>query len=98
VAIITFALDITGQNLGRVFDSRSDRVQAMHLLYFDAKRPSLKWKTQLKQLLGFLQLDIALPIFAIFVLTILLSLNSLLSGLPQTETQHMFSQIYPLMI
>jgi hypothetical protein len=46
-----------GQNLGRVFNFRSGRVRAVHLLCYRVKLPSLKLKTWPKQL----PLDIALP-------------------------------------
>ncbi len=49
-----------GQNQGRVFNSRSGRVCATQLPCFEAKLPNLELKTQPKQLLGFLPIDIAL--------------------------------------
>ncbi len=54
-------LQLTGRNLGRVFNFRSGRVHAMHLLCYGVKLPNLKLKTRPKQLLGYLPLDIALP-------------------------------------
>jgi hypothetical protein len=50
----------TGQNQGRVFNSRSGRVFATQLPCFEAKLPNLELKTRSKQLLGFLPIDIAL--------------------------------------
>jgi hypothetical protein len=52
---------LTGQTLGRVFNSRGVCVHAMHLLSSVAIRPNLELKTRPKQLLGSLPLDIALP-------------------------------------
>jgi hypothetical protein len=54
-------LQLTGQNLGRVFNSRSGCVCAMHLSCFETKLPNLMLKTRPKQLLGYLPLDIVLP-------------------------------------
>ncbi len=54
-------LQLTGQNLGRVFNFRNGRVHAVHLLCCGVKLPNLKLKTRPKQLLGSLPLDIALP-------------------------------------
>jgi hypothetical protein len=52
-------LQLAVQKLGA--NSRSSCVCAMQLRYFETKLPNLKLKTQLKQLLGSLPLDIALP-------------------------------------
>jgi hypothetical protein len=52
-------LDLTGQNLGRVFNFGSGRVHAVHFLSCGAKLPNLKLKTQPKQLSGYLPLGIA---------------------------------------
>jgi len=52
---------LKGQNLCRVFNSRSGCVCAMQLHCFEAKLPDLMLKAQPKQLLGSLCLDIALP-------------------------------------
>jgi hypothetical protein len=52
-------LQLTGRNLGRVFNSRSGRVQ-LHLS--ETEQPNLKLKTRPKQLLGSLPLDIAVPV------------------------------------
>jgi hypothetical protein len=54
-------LQLTGQNLGRVFNSRSACMRAMQLLYFETKQPNLLLKTRPKLLLGSLPLDIMLP-------------------------------------
>jgi len=52
-------LKLTGQNLGRVFNFRNGHV--VHFLCYGVKLPNLKLKTQPKQLLGSLPLDISLP-------------------------------------
>jgi hypothetical protein len=44
-------LQPTGENLGRVFNSKSGCADAMRLHYFEMKWPILKLKTWLKQLL-----------------------------------------------
>jgi hypothetical protein len=54
-------LQLTGRNLGRVFNSRSGCVHVMQLHCFETKLPNLMLKTQPRQLLGSLPLDIALP-------------------------------------
>jgi hypothetical protein len=54
-------LQLTGQNLGRVFNFRNDHVHAVHFPCYIVKWPNLKLKTRPKQLLGYLPLDIALP-------------------------------------
>ncbi len=54
-------LKLTGQTLGRVFNSRRFCMHAMHLLSSLAIRPNLDLKTQPKQLLGSLPLYITLP-------------------------------------
>jgi hypothetical protein len=58
-------LQLTGQNLGRVFYFRYGRVRAVHFLCLGVKLPNLKMKTQPKQVLGSLLLDIALPLFKV---------------------------------
>ncbi len=55
------SLQLKGQNLGRVFNSRSGCMHATHLFGYEAKLPNLKLKTRPKQFLGSLLLDIALP-------------------------------------
>jgi hypothetical protein len=60
-AAIMDKLQLTGQNLGRVFNFRSGCVHAVHLLYYGVKLPNLKLKTRPKQLLGYLLLHIVLP-------------------------------------
>jgi hypothetical protein len=47
--------------LGRVLNSGSGCKYAMHLLYSIAIWPNLGLKTRLKQLLGYILLDITLP-------------------------------------
>ncbi len=54
-------LELTGRNLGRVFNSRSGCVGVMQLHCSETKLPNLMLKTRPKQLLGSLPLDIALP-------------------------------------
>ncbi len=54
-------LQLTGQNLDRVFYFRYERVRAVHFLCLGVKLPNLKLKTRPKQVLGSLPLDIALP-------------------------------------
>jgi hypothetical protein len=53
-------LQLTGQNLGRVFNIRSSHLQAAAFLVSSVKLPDLLLKTLPKQLLGYLLLDIAL--------------------------------------
>jgi len=57
-------LQATGQNLGRVFNSRSGRVHAMQLQCPEAKLTNLKLKTWPKQLLCYLPLEIALNAYS----------------------------------
>ncbi len=54
-------LQLSGWNLGRVFNSRSGYVCAMQLRCFETKRPNLMFITRPRQLLGSLPLDIAFP-------------------------------------
>jgi hypothetical protein len=54
-------LELTGRALGRVFNFRSGCMQTMRLLPGVAIQPNLELKTQPKQLLGSLPLDITLP-------------------------------------
>jgi hypothetical protein len=61
VTVIVYKLQITGQNLDRVFNSRSGRVHAIQFHFSETEQPNLKFKTRLKQPLGSLPLDIALP-------------------------------------
>jgi hypothetical protein len=49
-----------GQNLGRVFNSRCGCIPGMTLHFYEAKLPNLNLKTRLRQLLGYLLLNIAL--------------------------------------
>jgi hypothetical protein len=50
---------------GQVFNSRSGRVYATHSCCYWVKLPNLKLKTQPKQLLGSLPLDILLPAWTV---------------------------------
>jgi hypothetical protein len=54
-------LQLSGRNLGRVFNSRSGCLCAIQLNWFETKLPGLKMKTRPKQLLGSLPSDIMLP-------------------------------------
>jgi len=54
-------LQLTRQNLGWVFNSRSDCMPAVHLFCYVAKQPNLKLKTRSKQVLGPLLLAFVLP-------------------------------------
>ncbi len=54
-------LNLTGQNLGRVFNFRNGSVHAVHFHSYRVKLSNLKLKTRLKQLLFALPLDIVLP-------------------------------------
>jgi hypothetical protein len=69
-------LQLTGQNLGRVFNSRSGCMCAMHLCYYEAKLPNLKLKTWPKQLLGSLPITFALSALRIMACS-LSTLNNL---------------------
>ncbi len=52
---------LTGQNLGRVFYSRSGCVRAMQLSCFETKRPSLKLKTRPKTTFKFSPIRYRIP-------------------------------------
>ncbi len=60
-SVVKYKHQLTGQNLGRVFNFRSDWLQDMHLSCGKAKLTTPKLKAQPKQLLDFLQLDNAFP-------------------------------------
>jgi hypothetical protein len=60
VSLSMATLQITGQNLGRVFNSRTGCMCAMQLQSFETKLPNLKEKNWDKQLLGSVPFDIAL--------------------------------------
>jgi hypothetical protein len=60
IKLIMDKLQLTGQNLGGVFNSRSGCMCAMHLCFYEAKQPNLKLKTWPKQLLGSLPITFAL--------------------------------------
>jgi hypothetical protein len=53
-------LQLTGQNLGRVFNFRFCHLHAEHFWCYQINLPNLKLKTWPKQLLGSLPLGIAL--------------------------------------
>ncbi len=53
-------LQLTGRNLGRVFNLRSGHLHAAHLWCYQVKLPNLKLKIWPKQLLGSLPIDFAL--------------------------------------
>jgi hypothetical protein len=55
-------LQPTGQNLGRVLNSRSGCLCALQLSCFETKFANLMLKTRLKQLVRSLLLDIALQV------------------------------------
>ncbi len=59
--LVNDKLQLTGRNLGRVFNCRSDWMFVMHLFFYEAKQPNLLLKTRPKQLLGSLPLAFALP-------------------------------------
>jgi hypothetical protein len=54
-------LQLTGQNLGRVFNFRFGHLHAEHFWCNQVKLPFLKLKTRPKHFLGYLRLVIALP-------------------------------------
>ncbi len=54
-------LQLTGRNLGRIFNSKSGHVHALQLPFSETEQPNLKLKTRPKQLLGSLPLVIVLP-------------------------------------
>jgi hypothetical protein len=54
-------IQLTGRNLGRVFNFRFGHLQAEHFRRCQVKLPNLKFKTRPKQLLGSLLLVITLP-------------------------------------
>jgi len=62
-------LQLTGQNLGRVFNFRSGHLHVAHLWCYQVKLPNLKLKTRPKQPLGYLPLDFAFPIFLLSLKT-----------------------------
>jgi hypothetical protein len=59
-------LQLTGQNLGRVFNFRSGHLHAATFFVLSVKLPDLKAKTRPKQLLGSLLLVIMLPALAYY--------------------------------
>jgi hypothetical protein len=54
-------LQLTGQNLGRVFNFKSGHLHADTFLVLSVKRPNLQLKTWPEQLLAYLPLVNALP-------------------------------------
>ncbi len=60
-SLIMDKLQLTGQNLGRVFNFRSGHLYAATFLVISVKLPNLQLKTRPKQLLGSLPLVIMLP-------------------------------------
>jgi hypothetical protein len=54
-------LNLMGQNLGLIFNSRNGRTFAPRNSFTSIKQPSLEWKTQSKQLLHYVLLAFALP-------------------------------------
>jgi hypothetical protein len=54
-------LQLTGQNLGRVFNFRSGHLHAATFLVLSLKLPNLQLKTRPKQVLGSLPLVIVIP-------------------------------------
>ncbi len=63
-------LHLTGQNLGRVFNSRIGHVYAKHSCCYWARLPALKLKTRPKQLLGSLPLDLELSYMNLSILSV----------------------------
>jgi hypothetical protein len=63
-------LQLTGQNLGQVFNFRNGCVHAAHLHCCRVKLPNLKLKTRPKQRLRSLPLDIMLPDLGLLLLTL----------------------------
>ncbi len=49
-------LNLIGQNLGLIFNSRNGRTFEPRNSFTPAKQPNLYWKTQPKQLLGYVML------------------------------------------
>jgi hypothetical protein len=80
---------LTGQNVGRVFNSASVHMCAMHLFCYEAKRPKLKL-TQPKQLLGSLPLDITLPAWQH---SLTLSLSTIISMLVSKLSCHLIKDV-----
>ncbi len=64
-------LQLTGQNLCRVFYFRYGSGHDVHFLCWGVKLPNLKLKTRPEQVLGSLLLDIALPGYSYTMLQVL---------------------------
>jgi hypothetical protein len=60
-------LQLTVRNLGRVFNFRRGRLHGALVWCYRVKLPGFKLKTRPKQLLGYLPLDIVLPIKFFFI-------------------------------
>jgi hypothetical protein len=60
--LIMDKLQLTGRNLGRVFNFRSGHLHVAHLWCYQVKLPNLKLKTLPKQLLGSLPLVFVLHV------------------------------------
>jgi len=74
-------LQLTGQNLGQIFNFRFDHLHVEHFLCYQIKLPNLNSKTRPKQLLGSPPLVITLPSFV--------HKNELISGRPYTNAAAM---------
>ncbi len=61
LTVVMDKLQLTGQNLDRVFNSRGGCVCATQLCCLETKLPHLMLKTRPRQLLGSLPFDITLP-------------------------------------
>jgi hypothetical protein len=83
---------LTGHNLGRVFNFRNGCVRATHFLRYRVKLLNLKLKTWPKQLLGCLPLDITLP----RLMLIYYSFIELSEGGQWTKGAKLFCQIVNL--
>ncbi len=74
-------LQLTGQNLGQIYNFRFDHLHAEHFWCYQVKLHNSNSKTRPKQLKGSLPLVIALPSF--------LHKNELISGRPYTNAAAM---------
>ncbi len=85
--------EITSPN-SQVFSSRISHLRAMQIHCFETKLSNLKLKTQLKLLLGYLPLDITLPILSFK--DILMTVKKVLWCLPSLLlTSHGLEDFYP---
>jgi hypothetical protein len=85
-------LQLTGQNLGRVFNFRSGHLHAATFLVLSVKLPNLQLKTRPTQLLGYLPLVIALPVTTLEV-SFMLPENIYSTGVTHND-HHMTIVIY----